>query len=389
MKKEKEVVLFVDSHFLNNSSGINTFIKNLIFAIDKINSIQNIYKYNINLLSDDREKLVWFKNMIKECHLETDVIYHDIDCKTIYKDDPINVLKVEKHLEYSFYKFMPKICDTTKRYIFIANSYNTTKILYENLYSIFDSMCYPELYSYTHIGDIFDMDKKIVHDYNEDEVVKYIDLFSNEEVKKHIKILTQTNCMKDQLIKITNNTNIEVVPEPLFIDMSQLIIEDFKTDDVLIIAGNYKRKRYDKMIKLLKLVDKPFKILVGKKKLSYDLDELILQNEITQPYEILEDLDNELIINHIMMSKMLLHIADIEVCPYSVLESASFIPVIVDNNNIWSQSLKDIVYLINTEDEELFKHTINEIYNNKLNTKFNLNDYQNEFINKWISILEK
>lgn len=379
-----ELIIFVDSIFLNNSSGINTFVKHFMGMVDKFNHLDHNRNINLNILSDDIEVLKWFieTNHVPTKYFTIDVNSEDISVKNRYNR--------QMHLVISFNKFIDSVKKSAKNseYIFVTNSYFTTKILHDNMHTINKVFIKNKCFAYTHIGDIFDMSKSDVHDFERSEVDEYVKLLSTEKFKQNIKILTQTKCMMDQLSLLTNNKNIAVVEEPLYLNLNFSIVNDsVKTDEILIIAGNYKRKRYDKMIKLLSIVNKPFKILVGKKVLYYDLEALIKECNIECEYTIIENLENDFIINHILMSKMLLHVSDIEVSPYSILESASFIPAIIDNNNIWSRSFDDIGHLVNCDDYDEFKRVVDDVYNNKISSKFDLNKYTELFEKKWKEVL--
>lgn len=375
---QKEIVIICESYFLNNSSGINTFVRNLIILLDKIQCDTDIK--SITLISDNINNLYFFKNQINDYNIN--INYYAIDVESKYKMTT-NHHNYFMHFNESLDLFLCDIKDNIK-YIFISNSSLTTKLIINRINEIkkYNSV----FYSYTHIGDIFDLNKKDVHDFKIDEVTEYLKILSSDISKQHITILTQTQCMKNRLYDLTKHPNINVIEEPLYLNFDSYLPFP-KTEDILVIAGNYKRKRYDKMIRLIKLANKPFKIIVGNKKKIYDIEQLIKDNNITQEFQILEELENSFVYNHICQSKMLLHVSDIEVCPYSVLEAASIIPTVINNNNYWSDSFKNICEVIDVDDDEIFLKVINDIYNNKISTKFNYIEYVDMFTNKWKNIL--
>ncbi len=349
-----KIVLLIESFFLNNSSGINTFIKNMCI----------MFPDNIIIVTDCEESirdLSWYKK-------------HNI--QIIYNSgsmDDYSEENYKKQIISNLYKL-----DKTCNYIMIANSFITLSIL--NEYNL-DEFKYKTLCYYTHIGDILDPDKKDIHDFKDINISKIFEYLKNE----NINILTQTNCVKKRLLKLLNKDSI-VLPEPLYVDGLDIFKKNNKT--VLIIASNYKRKRFDLMLKLLSNIDCNIKILCDSITGYYDIYHLLKTNNIsTKNIVILENINHAQLKQHIIGSKCLLHISDIEVCPYSVLEASIYIPTIINNNNVWSKDFNNISYMIDPNNEKESISIINNILNTDVKTLFNYEEYKSNSKDKWVNLI--
>ena len=352
----KHLVLIVESFFLNNSSGINTFIKNIC----------TLYPNNTIVVTDCEEDIsdlkIYKKNNIK-------MIYSENMCLASYSRDFYkkviinNISKLDKSLEY----------------VFIANSFMTLEILTLDIFKDFKNY---KLSYYTHIGDLLEPTKKDLHDFKSDEIYDLLNILKNN----NIEILTQTNCVKERITNLINKNSI-VLSEPVY--LNGLDIKLTKKDTVLIISSNYKRKRFDLMLKLLSKIDCNIKILCDSINGYYDIYQLLkINNILTKNVVILENVNHSQLKQHIISSKCLLHISDIEVCPYSVLEASIYIPSIINNNSIWSEDFKDISYMIDPNNEDRYKNIMNDILNTDIKTLFNYNEYMKNCKFQWDSYLD-
>lgn len=355
------VVVICESNFLNNSSGINTFINHLTTMLEKFNlntylvvsdlhNFEDIYTYkekNITILSDSEY------------------------------DSCLNVQTLDQQDKYieSFFKTIRKNIPNDNN-IFISNSYSSTKV-FEKLVDFYPKS---KFYAYTHVGDIFSPTKEDLYDFSEDMNTEYLKTLRDNDF---IKILTQTDCMNDRLSYIIDRDDILTIPEPLYIDDVYDI--GMRDDNILIVCSNYKRKRFDLMLKYVGLSGKPVKILCYKEDGYYDIKELLLKNNIKK-YIIIENINNKNVSFHTLMSKMLLHFSEIEVCPYSILEASSIIPSVINSNAQWTKSFSKISEMVDYDNEKNVLDAIGKIYSNEITKKFNLEKYQYTFENTWSNL---
>lgn len=262
--------------------------------------------------------------------------------------------------------------------IFISNSYSSTKV-FEKLVKKYPNSKY---FAYTHIGDMFFPDKADSYDFNNDINIQFLNTMKSNDF---IKILTQTECMNNALSRIINRDDILTIPEPLYMDNVYDI--GLKDNSILIVCSNYRRKRFDVMLKYIGMIGKPVKILCHNKEGYYDIPKLMSDNGIKR-YSVMENLSNSEISFHILSSVMMLHFSDIEVCPYSILEASSFIPVLINNNSEWSKSFENICEMVDYNNEDSVVEAIESIYNGEIGVKFILDDYVGLFEKKWRGVLD-
>ena len=352
--RKKNIYILVDAGFLNNSSGINTFVKHLInMFVDELNM-------NVKIITDNKDII-----LPNNC-------YHDVEiisCENFTHILPVNTPIENQHLISK--KIQKAILDNVNKdneNIFIANSYSTTLTL-TNIMDIYKKS---NFITYTHIGDIFSPDLKYCFDFSSEITNAYLDILKNN---KKIEIFTQSETMKKQLLKVLDDEeiNIKVVTMPVFVDFS---FNDFeKYNDVIIICSNYKRKRFDKMFKFLQGSNLKIKILMHDTKGYYDIEKLGKEYELD--IDIYKDIPNEYVQLHICSSKMLLHFSDIEVYPYSILESSFFIPVVI-NNAEWCNSFKEMAIL--TDYESNYNMIKTELKTKPIN---NYKKYRDMFLKDW------
>lgn len=352
--KEKNVYILVDAGFLNNSSGINTFVKHVI------NMFINELNVNIKLITDD-------KNIIlsNDCYCNIDIITCEKFMQTLTMNTPLGNQrfiseKIKKAVLDNIYPDVENI--------FIANSYSTTLTLI-NIMNIYKKS---RFITYTHIGDIFSPELENSFDFSSEITNAYLELLKNNE---KLEIFTQSEIMKKQLFKVlkSENLNIEVVTMPIFVDFSY---DDFdKYNDIIIICSNYKRKRFDKMFKFLEGTELKVKILMHDTKGYYNIEELCKQYKIN--VDIYKDIPNEYVQLHICSSKMLLHFSDIEVYPFSILESSFFIPVVI-NNAEWCKSFEEIAILVDYDTN--YNKIVSELETKPTN---NYKKYKSKFLRDW------
>ncbi|MGL4950115.1 MAG: hypothetical protein ACRC5M_07005 [Anaeroplasmataceae bacterium] len=344
-----KILILCEASFLNNSSGINTFINHLTTMLSTDE------KYSVHLIVDTNKSF-----STKDIFINKNITIHIGNrnplCKTETMDGQYEIVREFKRIIFG--KF-----DKDDEIIFLANSFPTTIALVNLSKEFLNS----KFYSYTHVGDVISSNID-----NYDFETKIISEYRNALKNSSIISISQTSCTANELSKIIDKP-VLVAPEPIYI-YDEIDI-DIKDDSILIICSNYKRKRFDIMLKFVGLMKKPVKILCGNENGFYDIKNLLIKHNITE-YTIVEDIDNYNIGIHISMSKMLLHFSDIEVCPYSIIESASKIPCLINSNSEWGKNFPDdIVEKVDYNDEEAVMLKLNQIFSNKIVAKFNLQNY--------------
>lgn len=331
-------IIICDSKFLINSSGINTFVKNLckLFYINKI-----------------------------EYYLYTD---YNTKISDIYTKN-ISIKQTK-----NIFDTLSKLNVNTK-YFFIANSLDSLIIL-DKLSHIYKES---KFMYYTHIGDIIHDDFNS-YDFSIEDKNLTINIINNNN---NISIGTQSYNLYNLLNKKYTN-KIYTLFEPLYIENNINNIKKYKIYDIISIMSNTKRKRIDKIIKLTSKNN--FNTLLATYSYYgyYDIRNLCIQNKTN--INVVENIFNDYIPEYCMYSDIMLHSSNIEVFPYAILECASYIPVIIDINGLWSNLFPDeYVYKCNFDNNDELLNTIKIAKNNKL--KFDLNKYMNLCEKQWLEVI--
>lgn len=354
----RKYVLICDSVFLNNSSGINTFIVHMCTMFKKNNVPYVLFTDDVfDISSSGISKF-----------------NHEIVC-TRYKQD----YKMQKYDTYvqdmvnriSMFKFDN---DT----VYIANSMPTTKVI-DKISKVNDG----KFISYTHIGDFFH-DDNLSYDFSEEYKKQYFDTISNND---KIMIGTQSENIANYLTEyLPFKSDIHYLPEPLYTNERFIKLDFIKKSGAVIICSNYKRKRLDIMLKYCGMLNIPVRILCSNIIGYYDIKKLIVENNVNA--KIYTNIKNSEISFHISNSKMLIHFSDIEVFPYSILESSPYINCVINKNAMWGSLFPDeLCTKVDYNDESETLETLISVYNSDNNDKLlNLEEYQNMTFNKWYNI---
>lgn len=372
IKKNKEILILCDSGFMNNSSGIYTFIKylsklftDLDYSITLLSEYpcDNLCNFILNL---DNLNISFPKNIVKSNYE--------------YKRETYNYIEFQENVSIPSYKIgIKEYLENTKPIMIIANSYASTKAMIES-----DVNCIK--LSYTHIGDLLDEKNKDLYDFDDDSTKEYLNLYKNNE----IFIGTQTVGTKNKLEKIINrNTGIFHLNEPFYI-LEEILDFYNEKQGIIIISGNYKRKNYEDMLELVSGTDIPITIICGNPIHGNDnLHELIYKKNIKK-YRIIENIDNSFVHNIINQHRLMIHLSNIEIFPYSVLEGLCSVPCIINGNSVWGEYfLEDCIKLKYSNVNE-HKNKLIDIYNNyeKYNT-FKIGEYIKNTTSMWQNFIEE
>lgn len=352
----KNFYILCDSTFLNNSSGINTFVVNLF------NFVKNNFNYNVYLVTDKHFLNVNIYNKLQTEYINVDNISMNTETYLkVYSESLVNHFKDKININNS---------------IFIANSLSGT-IAIDIL-----SKKYPnnKYISYTHIGDLIHEEENS-YDFPSKEKEEYLKIFKKNN---NILICTQSENLCCFLKNKYKLKNVLVAEEISYINKKLLNFPSLINNDILIICSNYKRKRLDIMIEAISKTNYKAKLICKDINGYYDIKHLIEKYKVK--LSVIKNIPNDKMIIHIKDSKLLLHISDIEFFPYSVLEASFFIPTLINSDTEWGKLFPDdITYKVNSRNPEEIAKKIEKYI--KLNNLNNYDVYYNKCIKSWEKII--
>lgn len=323
-----KIVMLCHNEFLVNSSGINTFITQM-------------------------------ENMCNDMKIEYEII-------TPYKE---NI----KHNNIYWVKSLNNcIQDLYNKYniennIYISDSLFTLPLL--DLLS--KSLKQGTFIHYTHIGDLLHDDVNNF-DFTKQEKDLTINILNNNN---KIILGTQSRNLQEHLSNTFSKTKVKCLPEPLYIFKENY--EDLKLYDVSCVMSNSKRKKIPKVIELCEKLNLSLNLITNILG-EYNINQLI--NDSKAQINLLTEIPNNNIPSCVSLSKILIYFSDIEVFPYAIIENASVVPVIINNNTLWGKLFpEELVYKVDYNNIEECKNLILS----NLKPKMNLKEYQQYTINKW------
>lgn len=367
----KRILFLIDSDFIGNSSGIYTFMKHIIRMFNKIG-------YVVDIIS---EIPIYEK-------IDSDTINRDITLSfPKYDDDTyigdmynVNSMLIDGSIMPSFFKKeIDLYLSKHSPQLVIANSLSTTKAL-------IGSAVEDISISYTHIGDLMDESKVSMYDFTEESVVEYLSVLNNST----IQIGTQSQGSKNRMLEVLPKRkydSISVLFEP-YISNTEIVDYYENKKGIIIISGNYKRKAYDKMLEIAGKCKVPVTIVCGNVDHGYfNIRELVYKNKIKE-FRILNDYHNDMVPQLIKGHRMMLQLADIEVFPYSVVESIFHIPCIINGKSKWGQEFLEEAIKIDPDNYSI--DCIKKVYDNfDTYKKLNYQEYYSDTKQSWLNYMEE
>lgn len=333
-----KIIMICRNNFLVNNSGINTFITHMETLCDNIKIKYEIIteNYTEGKIKHDN---VFYVNSFNNCVKQLYEKYKNEN--NLYICDGLETLELMNDLSFKL---------------------NFGKFLY-----------------YTHIGDIIHEDKDN-YDFSLEEKERTLNILNNNN---KIIIGTQSEELKNYLLHTFSNKKVVCLLEPLYINTPEIC--DFKVYDVCSIMNNTKRKKIEKVINLCEKLNISLN-LISSGLFGY-LNMVNILNTTKCKINFLEKVPNSNIPSCIALSKILIHFSDIEVFPYSILESASIVPVVINNNTLWGKLFPDdLVYKVDYNDYDECNRIINEILKNP-KPKMDLQKYQKDCETRWKNFL--
>lgn len=349
------VYILCDSTFLNNSSGINTFVVNLYNLL--------ISRYNVYVVTDK-----CFLNA--DLYIKYNMMY--VDLKNIFMDD-------KNYINYYSNKLSDYILNNINhndKNIFVANSLATLK----TLDIISNTFVNSKFLLYTHIGDLL-CDNTDYYDFPKEDMENMIKIVSQN---KKIVVGTQSYRLANFLSSIFEKVITLYEPIIQYNTFSKINVQ---FDNILVICSNYKRKRLDLVIRYAGELGIPLKILCTKRNGYYNLQQLA--NKYKTKLQIFENIPNKDILFHIKTSRILIHFSEIEFFPYSILECASYIPCLINSNTIWGKLFPDFVDKVSLDDtNDNIKKRIIEVFNCG-KPQLDIKDYMNKCEEQWVNFISE
>ncbi|EJL8716073.1 hypothetical protein Q9X98_004261 [Vibrio parahaemolyticus] len=323
-KGDKRVAFLLDSFFIGNASGIYTFIKHFAQMCAENALMLDVI---VDVTDIDGEDVA-FPNGIDLSHVS---LFSMPMFAENSKELPVHSFEFEKEVRSrTFEQGLAQYLRDFTPSLVVSHSYASTLAL-DSMNDEFDALGIPRI-AYTHIGDIMSPDSNFT-DFSSDLVIDYLRLL--KDIK--FEIGTQTIGVKSQLESLIPEANVKLLPEP-FYEPRVVYRTTNGTKGVLIIGSNYERKNFDLMFEILAITGLPVTVVCGQD-LGRDgrtLKEMAHEAGV-QGYRQLTNVPNDFLPGIIRQHRVLLHLSDIEIMPYAILEASVHIPCVVNGNAPWSK----------------------------------------------------
>ena len=347
------VGILVDAFFLGNESGINTFVKHTC-RMFRNNDVET-YLLLDGTITDERVEKAYLDMGVKIWSDQGDLVrYHTKE------HDEQAVLPSFERLLVKFKELGPSLV--------LANSYVTTQAIT----AIDMGDC--KKATQTHIGDVMSLDHKDKWDFSTSQ--DFIDLLNSDKVD----LICQTDGVRTKHLEVLDKRTKAFVCHEAYFESNFTHQLRKVREGAICIAGNYKRKNIEQVIDLCAQAHIPLTILTTCKdspdRISLDL----YAKQEGCKFNIIEKLGNQFVTSHIKSHKIMIHMADIEVCPYSVIEALPHIPCIIKDDVPWTHNFFKQAIKIEKDDYK----AVLEVYNNseKYDT-LDLKEYQETAWKQW------
>lgn len=311
----KRIAFLIESFFLSNVSGIYTFVKHF----SKMCADHNV---RLDLIMDTSYGFEAPKELNSDhVSLFASPRMLNDDCEYVAYG-----LKFEDDVRVkAFTTSLAGYCEEFDPIMVVSHSYATTKVLKA-------LKTKSRKVAYTHIGDIMDANNTELLDFSSDLTRAYIELLSTLD----FEIGTQTTSSKEALEALMPEAKVTLLPEPFYVPKVVYQTAD-KRKGILIISSNYDRKRFDKMFEIIAITGLPVTVCAGYTGEGEHELEAMAKAAGVQGFRLLKNVPNDYLTGIIRQHKVLLHLSEIEVMPYAILEASVHIPCVVNGNAKWAQ----------------------------------------------------
>ena len=225
-------------------------------------------------------------------------------------------------------------------------------------------------YAYTHIGDLLDVENPL-GDISRADARSYLALLGEITYP----IATQSISTQERLSALLPDKEVVVLPEPYYTDDCK----ERGKEGLLIIGSHARRKRKDLMLRAAAETGLPVTVVAS---WAGDFDKHIKKAGIVD-CTLLIGQTNDKVMELIKTHRVLLHFADLEFMPYSILEASPHLPCLVSNKAEWCKGeLPCPVTKVNTTDavQEIMGAYIGNYVG------FDTSAYIQEFEGKWLNL---
>jgi hypothetical protein len=372
------VAFMVDSLFIGNHSGIFTFLRHFQkLALES--------GWMLDIISDASLKHDGTENVFPDSFDTSNVSCFVSDGVAEKDGGAIYFTPETADKEYvEFYrKNLSDYLKMAKPKLLVTHSYSTTKAVHEMYDEVKELV--PNVVAYTHIGDIMDENNIESLDFGSELTLKYINLLNEIE----FPVGTQTQASHVALSHFVEPESVKLLPEPYYEGQTYYATPD-NTKGVLIISSFYDRKRFELMFEVLGIAGLPVTVVTGlDEKDGVTLRELAIKNDV-QGYRQLNNIPNEFLNGIIKQHRCLLHLSDIEVMPYAILEASAHIPCVVNGNAPWArEELPCPVYRVDVDNLFECVSTLVEVYGDTFEYKaFNVENYAESVLSAWSELVQ-
>lgn len=355
--------ILCDGYFIGSGSGINTYIRHLSRMFIEMG-------YDVHLITDTPigEKLTSmnYQKMGVHVHPPTQKTYNEVRPHTI-----------DFEYDYVANEFLVYAIEFVKEYnpiAMFANSYGTS-VAIKNIpnYNGKTGLI-------THIGDVMSPSFESVWDYQPDVTGAFLSEIDNDD----IDLICQTEGVKKTHLRVLKNrTNAVVCHEPLYVNANFQLRKE--RNGVIVVAGNYKRKKIHDVIRMCGKAGLPLTIITNRNACDFDDDLDIACIRYGVEFDIIENIANDFVIPHIKSHRLMLHMSDVEVCPYSIIEAMPFIPCVIKKDVPWTDGFyPEYTIKVDIDDIDVLK----EAYENyDQYPTIDLVEYQKECKASWVRYL--
>lgn len=358
-KGDKRVAFLVDNYFVANSSGIFTFLVHMNTLLEK-------YDIRMDIISDIGYELPekWDTSNVSFFFMTDYLEDGKGDFWEFDEEEQTDVHTMRSSFENYYTTYRPIVV--------ISNSCVSAWIL-EN---------YPDINGlhYTHHGDIMAPGKTAYLGLTEKTVRQYVEVL--KKAKHPHGSQTQSSVNATQ--KILNQPVI-LLPEPYYKPRT-IYRHNGDRHGVLMIGSNYTRKNYEQMFEIIAVTGLAAIVVTDK---DSELKELARKKGVAS-IKIIEDIPNEYVEYFIKQARCMLHLSHTEYLPYSVLEAATDIPVIVNQNAPWCSNGDLPFNAIKVDPDDIFGSAcmLQEVYGDSFNyLGYDVEEYGEEAEKLWINFL--
>ena len=340
----KRIAFLLEAWTLNGGTGITTFVNHAVKMCR-----ENGFKLD----------LILEKKVFKDYTDETVTMFYPADTAIVPCTLDAQVTITAPTLEHELEKYL-RVYTPSK---IVAHTFSSTLALSAVETSV-------QKLAYTHIGDVLDTESRHT-DFSTEIARAYLALYSNIGYP----IATQSKSTQGRLRELLPSADVIVLPEPYYCKPDSTRGKE----GILIIGSHAPRKKHKAMFKALVGLGLPVTVITQWGGILKQLVEDVGLQDCT----IKLGLSTEEVLTEIKRHRVLLHFADLEFMPYSILEASPHLPCLVSDKAEWCKGeLPCPITRVDTTDP------LQEILNAYTGdyVGFDTAAYIQEFEGKWLNL---